>query len=44
MTKIIGKIKILKKDFPKPRLPIALPNKKHKSKKDYDRKKSKKVE
>lgn len=36
------KIIIKKEDLPKPRLPIAPPNQKHKTKKSYDRKRDKK--
>jgi hypothetical protein len=36
-----NKIKIKKENLPKTRKPIAPPSKRHKSKKDYDRKKEK---
>ena len=42
MSKIT--IKIKKEDLPKKRLPIPPPGKRHKSKKDYDRKKNNKIE
>ena len=41
--KIKEKIKLNKEDLPKKRLPTAPPSRRHKSKKDYDRKKEKKV-
>lgn len=36
-----NKIKIKKEDLPKPRIPTAPPSRRHKSKKDYDRRKEK---
>lgn len=41
MSKII--IKIKKEDLPKKRIPIPPPSRRHKSKKDYDRKKNKEI-